>query len=309
VAIGPAGVRIGRHAGLEIVLNHPEVSRQHGLLRATAAGVQYIPLGRAPTHINGRVVAEPCLLTDHDRLAIADTEFTLEIGPEVRDEESTWMLAASDGASYGIPRFPYVVGGAASDAIVIPGWPPSAMRLRGGPAGLTAELVGLSLNDDVLDRRVTVELGAGDRLSCAGVALEVRQVTGRAEEATLLPALAGPATRCELAFLERGGVLTLEVGSRTFCVPLVDSRCDLVAALLRPNPPFVPGDFVPDEVLTTAIWGAASGRARTDINLLLHRVRRDLSDAGMAAMTFLQRGPGGGATRFHLAPGASVRVS
>ena len=62
-----------------------------------------------------------------------------------------------------------------------------------------------------------------------------------------------------------------------------------------------------DTTIVPLVWNdTREGGAREDINVLLSRLRRDLV-TGNVASAILERAPGGRATRFVVAPGASVR--
>jgi hypothetical protein len=111
-----------------------------------------------------------------------------------------------------------------------------------------------------------------------------------------------------LAPLPRGGRITFcfADGERTVYLP--GRRYRLAAALLSPPAPLVAGEFVPDATLVPVVWNDRHpGGAREDINVLLTRLRHDLVAANIAAASILERAPGGLATRFVVAPGASVR--
>jgi DNA-binding winged helix-turn-helix (wHTH) protein len=88
---------------------------------------------------------------------------------------------------------------------------------------------------------------------------------------------------------------------------LPQKRGDLVAALLRRSGGVVPGDWVDDDVLVSRVWGS-EGASRTQINVLIHRARQSLTEAGLNGPSLLERAPGGGATRFRLAAGAQVEM-
>ena len=92
-------------------------------------------------------------------------------------------------------------------------------------------------------------------------------------------------------------------------VHLPDRRCDLIATLLQPPGGLDPGDFVSDEILAPRIWPGHPGKGRTDINLLLHRTRKSLIEAGVDGPALLVRGEGGGESRFVLASRAKVSIS
>ena len=106
----------------------------------------------------------------------------------------------------------------------------------------------------------------------------------------------------------RGGRVVLSTAEGERAVFLADKRLDLVIALLRPPAGFQPGDFIPDDVVRPIVWPRNPGVTRPEINVLIGRCRRDLVEAGLAGARLLQRAPGGGGTRFALAPGAVVVV-
>ena len=90
-------------------------------------------------------------------------------------------------------------------------------------------------------------------------------------------------------------------------VYLPERRCDLVATLLQPPPPFAPGEFVSDEVILPRIWPGRS-MTRVDLNVLIHRARHDLVRAELDGAALLDRAEGGNATRFRIARGARISV-
>jgi hypothetical protein len=109
-----------------------------------------------------------------------------------------------------------------------------------------------------------------------------------------------------LEFLPSGGMLRLRTIDE-HCVFLAERRCDLIAALLQPPSGIGRNDFVPDDLLIPRVWGA-DGAGRTQLNTLIHRVRKTLTRGGLDGPALLERSPGGGGTRFVLAPAAQVEV-
>lgn len=100
----------------------------------------------------------------------------------------------------------------------------------------------------------------------------------------------------------------LAEGARTVFLP--GRRFRLIAALLVPPLPYVVGDFVPDAVLVPLVWNDTDeAGSRTDINVLMTRVRHDLTAANLAATSIIERAPGGRATRVIVLPGAKVRTA
>ncbi len=78
------------------------------------------------------------------------------------------------------------------------------------------------------------------------------------------------------------------------------------AALVRPPPGHQPGDFIPDEVVSSIVWPREPMVSRQEINMLISRCRRDLVQAGLPGARLLERAPGGGGTRVVLAPGGTI---
>ena len=88
-------------------------------------------------------------------------------------------------------------------------------------------------------------------------------------------------------------------------VYLPDRRCDLIATLLRPPDGTKPGEFLDDETLISRVWPGRS-MSRSDLNVLVHRVRKSLASVGVDGGALLQRAKGGGGTRLALAGGARI---
>jgi len=98
----------------------------------------------------------------------------------------------------------------------------------------------------------------------------------------------------------------LEFARSSYETYLADRRCDLVATLLQPPGAYSAGELVPDPVVIDKVWpGKAMGR--TDLNVLVHRLRKDLVRCGVDAKLVV-RARGGGATRFALADDAKVTI-
>ena len=115
----------------------------------------------------------------------------------------------------------------------------------------------------------------------------------------------GGVRKAHLEFLPRGGRLHLTIDGEVHSVYLTDRRCDLIAVLLQPPEPFAAGELVEDQHILTRVWGKKRVD-RTHLNVLLHRVRKDLHRIGLDGAALIERSEGGGATRFVLAEGATV---
>lgn len=309
IAVGPNGVRLGRAPDSDVVVSHPEASRRHGIVRPTNRGLEYAPLGRGMSRVNGKLIEGVTEVADGDRIEIPGFAAEILTLDEVSDETTiAWLLEGAGGTHHGLTTFPYTIGGNPADTLHVPGWPASAVRLQGSVEGLSAQLEGVLLNGQTMTPGEWAEVYPGDELSYGAVTYTVRQADRNDFGTTRISMTAGPADLATLEFLPRGGVLTMRLEGRAFTIQLYDLRCDLVAALLAPGEPHRAGDWIPDEVLATRIWGAAAGKGRTNINLVLHRVRHDLDRAGIRGKSLVERAPGGGATRFNLVPGSSVKV-
>ena len=112
----------------------------------------------------------------------------------------------------------------------------------------------------------------------------------------------------EIEMLPRGGLIKFRLASGEHAVYLADRRFDLLVALLQPPGGHVPGEFVTDDTVRAIVWPRNPGVSRPEINVLISRCRRDLVDAGLNGPRLIQRAPGGGGTRFTLAPGARIAV-
>ena len=64
---------------------------------------------------------------------------------------------------------------------------------------------------------------------------------------------------------------------------------------------------MPDELMWSRVWGEQPAGRKT-LNVLMHRLRRDLDRAGLDGAGLIERVEGGGATRFVLPDGASATV-
>lgn len=153
-------------------------------------------------------------------------------------------------------------------------------------------------------------LTGGDRIELPGLTLEVVSADPPGLNATEShPAwLENDPSEVHLEFLTRGGRLTVGCRGVPRVVYLPGRRCDLVAALLKPPPPFAPGEFIPDEVILPRIWPGRS-MSRVNLNVLIHRARHDLVRAAINGAALLDRAVGGSATRFRMARGAQVTVA
>lgn len=133
----------------------------------------------------------------------------------------------------------------------------------------------------------------------ARFAFDIRTAPNKQREEPIAP------TAVRYRPTDEGARLTIVVG-KEHVVELAQKRADLVLALLCP-PNGLPGEWVEDEVAWELIWGRDGG-TRARLNTLIHRTRASLSEAGLDGARLIERAPGGGATRFALAPKAKVSI-
>lgn len=305
-----AGLLIGRSAECDVVLADARVSRHQLLLRPTDDGVEATVLGRAPVQVNGAPVAASATLRDGDAIGLLGKTFRVvsSAAPTTRTDAFVWGVEVREGAFCRVVESPFTVGGGAGDHLQVPRWPPGLLALTAVQRALVLEASqpGVALNGDVLQEAqvasvqpgaVATFLGQSVRFVAAPVASELETVPS---EDDALPRLA------RLEFLTRGGRLTLGFGAWERTLWLADRRCDLVAALLFPPPPYAAGDPIPDEVLFPRVW--PDGRAgRVELNTLVFRIRKDLVRADVDGATLVDRGDG--ATRFRLRDGATATLA
>lgn len=307
VLIGPGSLLLGRGPDCDVVLSDERVSRHFALFRLTEDGVEVIPVGRQPVVVNGVAHAAQRPLAAGDRVECFGHTFTIVAGPPPPRAEPAraWGIERSRGALFRVAQTPFRVGGAADDHLHVVGWPASVFLLHrvGDALALEACCVGVSC-PDALVAGACVHLESGARITYDSQTLRVVALPTDPASVTAATGREDPLA-AELRFLPRGGRLTLRFASGERSVYLPDRRCDLLACLLQPPPPYAPGDVVPDEALLERIWPDGS-QGRVEINTLVFRVRKDLIKADIDGAALLAREAGG--VRLRLAPGAPATV-
>jgi hypothetical protein len=317
--IEPSGCLLGRAADCDVVLVSQDASRRQALVYLGAEGPHVVAMGRAATLLDGTPVetSRPCV--DGSRVEVPGLQCTLLAEPvSSRDEEPSWVLERVGGAFFGVGERPLTIGGGSDDGLRIAGLPAHALGFRVVSDRLVVEfgvdgtIDGRSVAAGAVEGlRPGSRIGAGDPADPThGIALRVID-GGRQHDATTRGVggrtLEEHVTQVALEFLPHGGRLRLTTAGRERSLYLADRRCDLVACLLQPPAPLNPGEFVPDDVLLPRVWPGKPAD-RTAINVLVHRLRRDLVRAGIDGCALVERSAGGGATRFTLGRGASVEV-
>lgn len=312
--LSPGGILIGRDPDSDIVLTSPHASRKHAMMYVCGDGPQVVGLGRGSTEIGGQALASVAPVDDGDVIDIPGLRLVVqseELPPEDA-ADPTWVVEVIGGNLFGVGPQGVSVGSGASDDVQIEGWPPGAVFLRLVQGRLVLETkTEIALRGEVLSPDSIESLRSGDLLGLGAVQLRV-VAGGYVGLATTVgmgdSAEASYPSVVRLAFMPRGGRLTVNVDGKEYSTYLSDRRCDLVACLLQPPAPFAPGDAIPEDVVMGRVW------PRRDIGpsafyVLLHRIRRDLVNAGMDGGELIARAPGGGALRFSLRRGAVVEVT
>lgn len=266
-------------------------------------------LGRNPTLVNGHPVQGRVLLAPDDQLEVPGGKFTVEAEGGGPWKQLTWIVEVQ-GQRFGLRQLPVVIGGGENDDLRIPNWPPNALRLSAAQGELAVEFgANGKHNREVQPEGAVLGLAHGDTVGFSGINARLYHAFGEAE--TTVSGSSGQApNNVRFRFLPTGGVLDVEWSTPawSYTVQLPELRARLVAALLKPTQPYKAGDFVPDEVLVKSIWSGQAGKGRTDLNLLLHRTRQVMLQAGINPVGLLVRPPQGGSVCFRLAAGAKVSI-
>ncbi len=301
LAVPAGGLLIGRGSGCGLIVDDPGVSRRQALILSgeSDGGATIVPLGRRPTEVNGVPITNPTEVDDGAVLAIGPSTFTIEIPPPPVTEQ---QLVDIGGQLFSVSRSSMRVGGGPDAELRVPSWPAHTMSIWPVPGAVVVEFA-QDLPELGATQGEVRQLTAGEELTLNGVVMRV--LVSQSGSTTTIENVLTP-RRVKLEFLPNGGLLTVQL-DRDLTAWLADKRCDLVAALLRPGGEFKPGEFVPDDVLVRLVWGTESAN-RAQLNTLIHRARKSLTQASLNGPAFIQRAPGGGATRFSLATGADVTI-
>jgi hypothetical protein len=309
--VGAAGLLIGRSPDCDLVLRDPHASRRHAIAYLAADGVALVSLSGEPERVDGDGVP------DGTQLSFPGLTVTVKATPLTGGPEPSWVLRHHGGGIFGVGERGLSVGDGPHDDLRIAGCAPrsAVFRVGGGQLLLEAGVsLAVSSNKGGL---VRLEAGTMHRLARGNVVhVGVAKISVVVGGATYLDTTVGregaagarteqPAIR--LQFLPRGGRLFVTMRGDETIVYLPGRRCDLVACLLQPPGPYVPGDAIPDDTLIPRVWPGGT-QTRSAVGVLLHRLRRDLTEAGLDGVSLVERAEGGGATRFVLPTSASVVV-
>jgi hypothetical protein len=312
--IGAAGLLIGRGPDCDIVLRSAEASRAQALVHLAGDMPHLVHMGRAPTTLDGQTLEGSTQLAPGGRVNVPGLELIVDLDRDpAPPPEPTWVVEHVGGELFGVGADELSVGGSQTDDLSIPGLPNGALKFLSTAGALSVELGTEGTIDQQPASVGDIEaLRSGNVVRVGDQAFRVvtggdQSVKSTAGISTHPEGLDAVPTVARLEFLPRGGRLHLELRGATLSTYLADRRCDLVACLLSPPPPYAAGEFVPDDIVAGRVWPGQM-KSRTDLNVLVHRVRKDLVRAGVEGCTLLARAPGGGATRFSVAADATVRV-
>ncbi len=308
VPIRTGALLIGRSPDCEIVIPDARVSRHQLLLRAADAGVEVVLLGRATVTVDGAALVSHATVSAGAVIALCGKQFRVMTTPAaaVATPALEWALETRDAPLHRVSRSPYTVGGGEDDDLHLAGWPPALLCFRTVQRALVLEVSqpGVHCGSPLQEGEV-VTLRAGMKVKYLDRSLRVLPVPREATDLTAPEEGEELPRRVLLEFLPRGGRVTVGYGAWERTVWLADRRCDLIATLLAPPPPFAPGDAVPDDVLIPRVWpGGMQGRV--ELNTLVFRTRKDLVRADLDGGTLLCRDEG--TVQFCLARGAEVIV-
>ncbi len=307
--VTPAGLLLGRAPSCDLVLPGPTASRRQALIYLAEDGPEVIVMGRGEVTVDGEPVAERAALPPGATLVVGDLSFSLD-----EDELDTsmlepplWVLQGPSGGMFSVGDGAFSIGGDPRDDLRVEDCAERAVVLSPGRHGLDVT-AGVDVR---LDGR-TVEAGDHGRAR-AGSVIEVGELAfqvvagGALGEDSTIGAADTTMTMIRLEFLPRGGRLHIVSPHDTVSLYLSERPCDFVAVLLAPPPPLSAGDAIPDDHMWSRVWGAQPSGRKT-VNVLLHRLRRDLDRAGLDGGALIERVAGGGATRFVLPPGVHIQV-
>ncbi len=300
IPVTAIGVVIGRSPECDVVVDDPEVSRKHAHVRVSHRGLELVPLGRNPIDVNRVARTTPVSLEAGDGFVIASLHVTVVASDGDSAEPPAWTIDVG-GAQLGLPRPPLVLGGSGQDDVVVPGWPPSAIRIHrvGDALFVEADVDGVTLAGASLTPGSVEAVRDGANLELAGrrAILVYHGVPGSATR----PAAVGP-ERIAIRVLPRGAQVTITMGGVPRSLGVSERRLDLLSILLDPPPPLRRGEFVSDDLILARVWPRSDRADQGDLNALVHRLRRDLIKAGLDGPALIARVPGGGATRFVVGP-------
>jgi hypothetical protein len=266
-----------------------------------------VPLPQARTLVNGVAIEATVTANDGDVLAFPGGA-TIRIAQQERDSKRSlgdvaWLFSVG-GRRIGLRADVLEIGGGEAD-VLVETWPPAAAQLtwRGGLPWFEARVDGISRNDHILAPGEAVALAAGDRLSCGErtISVSTEKVDAYPTKRDAIDLLA-----ITLELLPTGGMISIKTTHGEHRALLAERRFALATILLRPPAPYKAGDYIPDDVVFSAVWPRVETVDRGDLNQLVTRLRADLKAAGLGALRLVERYIKGGATRFVVGSGVTI---
>jgi len=303
------GLSIGRSTANDVVLSSSRASSRHALIRLRPEGPVLHPTGRNPTKVNGEEIDTQTALQHGDIVDLPGTSITIGVEKHTERRGPNWLLERRGGGAFGLLRSPFIVGGGDTDDLCLKTLMPAAITLLQVDGKLFLELATQAwVGEETCPPGYFDEVYPGTVVEIGDEHLTLFAGQRGRSDATIDEASLDLPTAVRLTFLPEGARLQLTFRDRDITLDLADRRSRLLAAILKPATGYLPGDFVPDDQLISQIWPRQKEKGRTDVNLLLYRVRKQMVKGGVSGHRILERSRLGNATRFVLSPGATVEV-
>lgn len=284
-----AVARIGRHADNDVVLLDPFVSANHAVLVQTAKGLLIRDLNsRNGTWVNDQRITGEAAIAEGDRIRLGDNAVLRVTAVHAPPPHGLCVIDVGAGTMLPIRRDRVTFGSSSACTIVLPGarsmeatieydsdgavWLVRAEGPKAMHAGDTFEVAGASFRLEQVDDE-------------AGVTLPViGRVEYRYELVASLDLPGGPYAR--LTDPDTGATRVIGAENRaTVLFVLARRRMADLEAGLRDD-----AGWMDDDEVTVAIWGRqAHQRAPSTYAVLVHRIRRELLEAGFDPGVFERR--------------------
>lgn len=276
VRVANEAITVGRDPSNSLVVTDPDVSAHHALITPDGPRLRDLRSTNGTFH-NDRRVDGDVVLADGDQVRLASGCHLAVRAITLPAPASFALMDRAAGTLHRLDPDRTVIGSAKGAHIELPDGPACAAVVVQGDDELWLERAG----------EPDLGLLAGDSFEVHGRVFEVRDLAPFAAGATVADAEAGP---CAL-FVDlqapggpiarvtdaRGHRYTVDAESRAVLLYVLgrQRRDDLARGL---------GDdagWVSDEEVVMAVWGrSGSQRSASGYSVLVHRVRRELADAG-----------------------------